>query len=83
MRARIRRLCWPDSWWAASAAWLDQLPAFPTRIERTLDFNVPTGVRPLIEIMPPKKVFDAYQGMESGDIKFWMVLTMGETGHAH
>jgi len=44
---------------------------------------VPTGVRPLIEIMPPKKVFDAYQGMESGDIKFWMVLTMGETGHAH
>lgn len=55
----------------------------PYENERTLDFSVLTGVRPLIETMPLEKAFDAYQRMKSGDAKFRMVLTMGVSGHAH
>lgn len=54
----------------------------PYENERTLDFSVLTGVRPLIETMPLEKAFDAYRRMKSGDVKFRMVLTIGETGRA-
>ncbi len=55
----------------------------PYENEKALDFSVLTGVRPLIQTMPLERAFDAYQRMKSGDVKFRMVLTMGETGHAH
>jgi alcohol dehydrogenase len=55
----------------------------PYENERTLDFSVLTGVRPLIETMPLEKAAEAYQRMKSGDVKFRIVLTMKETDHAH
>jgi alcohol dehydrogenase len=55
----------------------------PYENEKALDFSVLTGVRPLIETMPLERAYDAYQRMKSGGVKFRMVLTMGETSHAH
>ncbi len=54
-----------------------------TRALLQLDFSVLAGVRPLIQTMPLEKASEAYRRMKSGDVKFRMVLTMGETGHAH
>ncbi|MEX3672360.1 alcohol dehydrogenase [Paraburkholderia phenoliruptrix] len=51
----------------------------PYENEKTLDFSVLTGVRPMIETMPLEKAFVAYQRMKRGDVKFRMVLTMGKT----
>ena len=51
--------------------------------EKTLDFSVLTGVRPLIETMPLEEAPHAVQRMRSGDVKFRMVLTMRGTQHAH
>jgi alcohol dehydrogenase len=62
---------------------LGSITGSPYENERTLDFSVLTGVRPMIETMPLEKAFEAYQRMESGDVKFRMVLTMKETDHAH
>lgn len=55
----------------------------PYEKERALDFSVLTGVRPRIETMPLERAADAYQRMRSGDVKFRMVLTMGERTDAH
>ena len=55
----------------------------PYESERALDFSVLTGVRPRIETMKLERAADAYQRMRSGDVKFRMVLTMGEKADAH
>ncbi|MBM3606474.1 MAG: zinc-binding dehydrogenase [Alphaproteobacteria bacterium] len=54
----------------------------PFENERTLDFSVLTGVRPRIETVPLKDANKAYQRMLSGEVKFRMVLTMGESTDA-
>lgn len=54
----------------------------PFENEKTLDFSVLTGVRPLIETMPLEKAFEAYSRMKSGDVKFRMVLTMDKSRRA-
>ena len=61
---------------------LGSITGSPYENERTLDFSVLTGVRPLIQTMPLERAFDAYQRMRSGEVRFRMVLTMGETDHA-
>jgi alcohol dehydrogenase len=62
---------------------LGSITGSPYENERTLDFSVLTGVRPLIETMPLEKAREAYERMKSGDVKFRMVLTMRETDDAH
>lgn len=54
----------------------------PYENERTLDFSVLTGVRPVIETMPLENAFKAYKKMKSGDVMFRMVLTMEKNRHA-
>ncbi|MGU7775230.1 alcohol dehydrogenase [Burkholderia sp. MR1-5-21] len=51
----------------------------PYESERTLDFSVLSGVRPMIETMPLEDAFAAYQRVKRGDVKFRMVLVMGKT----
>ena len=55
----------------------------PWENEKALDFSVLAGVRPLIQTMPLERALDACRRMKSGDVKFRVVLTMGETDHAH
>jgi len=55
----------------------------PYENERTLDFSVLAGVRPGIETMPLERATEAYRRMRSGEVKFRMVLTMGERPDAH
>jgi alcohol dehydrogenase len=55
----------------------------PYENERTLDFSVLTGARPRIETMPLERAVEAYRRMRSGDVKFRMVLTMGDKSNAH
>lgn len=55
----------------------------PYENERTLDFSVLMGVRPIIETVPIDRAVEAYQKMRSGDVKFRMVLTMGGQSNAH
>jgi alcohol dehydrogenase len=55
----------------------------PFENERTLDFSVLSGVRPRIETMPLERAEEAYRKMISGDVKFRMVLTMGENSNAY
>jgi len=55
----------------------------PYENERTLDFSVLTDVRPKIETMPLERAAEAYRRMRSGDVKFRMVLTMGDKADAH
>ena len=54
----------------------------PFESERTLDFSVLTGVRPWIETMPLEGAEEAYRKMRSGDVRFRMVLKMGEKSDA-
>lgn len=54
----------------------------PYENERTLDFSVLTGARPRIETMPLERAEEAYRKMRSGDVKFRMVLTMGNRSDA-
>lgn len=49
----------------------------PYETERTLDFSVLAGVRPLIETMPLESANEAYRKMKSGQANFRMVLTVG------
>jgi len=53
----------------------------PWENEKTLDFSVLTGVRPMIETMPLEQANTAYQRMKSGKVKFRMVLTMQTSDH--
>lgn len=55
---------------------LDTISGSPFENEKTLNFSVLTGVRPLIETMPLEKALEAFQRMKSGDAKFRVVLTM-------
>ncbi|HYF89534.1 zinc-binding dehydrogenase [Azospirillum sp.] len=50
--------------------------------ERTLDFSVLTGARPWIETLPLARADEAFRRMLSGDVKFRMVLTMGDSAVA-
>ncbi|MDK1483109.1 zinc-binding dehydrogenase, partial [Sinorhizobium sp. 6-117] len=54
----------------------------PFENERTLDFSVLAGVRPMIETMPLERAQEAVQKMRSGDAKFRIVLTMGDQTNA-
>ncbi|MFJ1311539.1 alcohol dehydrogenase [Agrobacterium sp. P15N1-A] len=55
----------------------------PFENERTLDFSVLSGVRPMIETMPLERAQEAVERMRSGNVKFRMVLTMGGNADAH
>ncbi|MCZ4093320.1 alcohol dehydrogenase catalytic domain-containing protein [Sinorhizobium psoraleae] len=55
----------------------------PFENEKTLDFSVLTGVRPMIETMPLERAQDAVQKMRYGDAKFRIVLTIGDQTNAH
>lgn len=50
----------------------------PVDKDKTLNFSVLAGVRPLIETMPLARAYGAYSHMKSGNVKFRMVLTMHE-----
>ncbi|MDK4743053.1 alcohol dehydrogenase [Rhizobium sp. CNPSo 3464] len=54
----------------------------PFENEKTLDFSVLAGVRPMIETMPLEQAAEAVQRMRSGDVKFRIVLTMGGQSNA-
>jgi alcohol dehydrogenase len=56
------------------------LTGSPYENEKTLDFSVLTGVRPLIETMPLEQAGAAYARLKSGDARFRRVLTMGKAG---
>ncbi|TDH59919.1 alcohol dehydrogenase [Dankookia rubra] len=49
----------------------------PYENERTLDFSVLTGVRPMIETMPLEQTAEAVRRVKSGHVRFRMVLMMG------
>ncbi len=55
---------------------LGSITGSPFENEKTLNFSVLTGVRPLIETMPLEDASEAVRRMRSGDVKFRMVLTM-------
>ena len=55
---------------------LGSLTGSPYENEKTLNFSVLTGVRPIIEVLPLVRANDAYQKMKSGKAQFRMVLTM-------
>jgi len=48
----------------------------PYENEKTLGFSVLAGVRPMIEVMPLEAANAAVQRLQSGTVKFRMVLTM-------
>lgn len=48
----------------------------PYETEKTLDFSVLAGVKPLIETMPLERANEAYRRMKSGQVRFRMVLTI-------
>ena len=54
----------------------------PFENEKTLDFSVLTGIRPMIETMPLERAPEAVERMRSGDVQFRMVLTMGDRADA-
>jgi alcohol dehydrogenase len=55
---------------------LGSITGSPYENEKTLNFSVLTGARPLIETLPLERANEAYQRMHSGEVKFRMVLTM-------
>jgi alcohol dehydrogenase len=55
---------------------LGSITGTPYDNEKTLAFSVLAGVRPRIVTMPLERAAEAYQRMQSGDVKFRMVLTM-------
>jgi alcohol dehydrogenase len=59
---------------------LGSITGSPYENEKTLDFSVLAGVRPMIEVVSLEKANEAYQKMKSGDVKFRMVLTMAGWG---
>ena len=59
---------------------LGSITGSPYENEKTLDFSVLAGVRPMIEILPLEKANEAYQKMKSGKARFRMVLSMGGEG---
>jgi alcohol dehydrogenase len=55
---------------------LGSITGTPYENEKTLDFSLLTGVRPVIEVIPLEKANEAYRRMKSGDVKFRMVLAV-------
>ena len=55
---------------------LGSITGTPYDNEKTLAFSVLADVRPRIVTMPLERAAEAYQRMQSGDVKFRMVLTM-------
>lgn len=55
----------------------------PFENEKTLNFSVLAGVRPMIETMPLERAAEAVKAMRSGDVKFRMVLTIGDRRNAY
>lgn len=55
---------------------LGSITGSPYENEKTLNFSVLSGVRPMIEVMPFENANEAYQKMKSGNAKFRMVLAM-------
>lgn len=49
----------------------------PFDSEKTLSFSVLVNVRPQIEVMPLAQAVEAYRKLKAGNVKFRMVLTMG------
>ena len=47
-------------------------------IEDTLSFSALQNVRPMIEIVPPERVAEAYARMMRGEARFRMVITTGQ-----
>jgi len=60
---------------------LGSITGTPYENEKTLNFSVLTGVRPMIEVMPFEQANEAYQRMRSGDVVFRMVLTVDSKLH--
>jgi alcohol dehydrogenase len=52
------------------------LTGSPFDSEKTLNFSVLSGARPMIETLPLEQANTAYRRMTSGEAKFRMVLTM-------
>lgn len=50
----------------------------PYETEKTLDFSVLADIRPRIETIPLERADEGYKTMMSGDVKFRIVLTMGQ-----
>ena len=44
--------------------------------EDTLKFSAPSGVRPMVEVLPLDQAPQAYEKMMRGDARFRMVLSM-------
>lgn len=61
---------------------LGSITGTPLENEKTLNFSVLTGVRPLIETVPLEQAAEAVQRMRSGNAKFRIVLTMRKADHA-
>ncbi|MBV6303904.1 alcohol dehydrogenase [Candidimonas humi] len=57
---------------------LGSITGTPYDNEKTLGFSVLAGVRPMIETLPLERAAEAYQRMKSGEVRFRMVLTMGD-----
>lgn len=55
---------------------LGSITGTPFENEKTLNFSVLSGVRPMIEVMPLEKANEAYKRMKAGAAKFRMVLSM-------
>ncbi len=56
---------------------LGSITGTPYENERTLDFSVLTGVRPMVETLPLEMANEAVARMRSGAVRFRMVLEMG------
>lgn len=55
---------------------LGSLTGTPFDNEKTLDFSVLSGVRPMFETMPFEQAADAYARLKKGDVRYRLVLTM-------
>lgn len=56
---------------------LGSMTGTPYDNEKALNFSVLVNVRPQIEVMPLEQAGEAYRRMKSGNVKYRMVLTVG------
>ncbi len=54
------------------------LTGSPSDSEKTLNFSVLSGVRPMIQVLPLERANEAYQRLKTGDVRFRMVLQVRE-----
>ncbi|MDI9331349.1 MAG: alcohol dehydrogenase [Alphaproteobacteria bacterium] len=57
---------------------LGSITGTPYQSEQALQFSVLTDARPMIEVLPLERANEAYQRMRSGQVKFRMVLMVGD-----